>query len=86
MGFPRRELASQTEVRRSQIYIPKCARHPHHRGMCPLFRVSLKVSNFLQNFGMQMPGWYDIVRPRDTVRLRPYCPIHDVEIILLTAL
>jgi len=27
------------------------------------------TNDVVQNFGMSMPGWYDIVRPRDTVRL-----------------
>ena len=31
-------------------------------------RIARWINNKLQNFGMSMPGWYDIVRSRDTVR------------------
>ena len=34
----------------------------------------------LQNFGMRMPGWYDIVRPRDTVRFLT-APNHSTSFI-----
>ena len=34
-----------------------------------------------QNYGMRMPGWYDIVRPRDSVRLH----INSILLPLMTS-
>jgi len=35
LGLSGRELAPPSKVRRSEVYLPKCANDSHHRCMCP---------------------------------------------------
>jgi len=87
-GGPRGELATTRQIRGCQVHLPQCAEHTDYDSPSwQRYHLSADVDadSGFQNFGVTMPGWYDIVRRRDDVRNpTSHLSRHSFILVLLT--